>query len=120
MGRPKGSKNEKNDNLRAFAIRVERQIIAATNQEGLERLICRLMTDPKSPAVAAAIASKWVEWRYGKATETHEHKVQVELNVNDAERIIAEYFVLASGRQDQISQGDTGEAQEQDKHILPS
>jgi len=71
MGRPKGSKNEKNDNLRAFAIRVERQIIEAghENIENMERLMCRLMTNQKMPAVAAMMAGKWVEWRYGKAAQ---------------------------------------------------
>ena len=35
----------------------------------MERLICRLLVNKKSPQVAAMMAHKWVEWRYGKATE---------------------------------------------------
>lgn len=35
----------------------------------MANLVCRLMTG-KDPKIAAHMASKWVEWRYGKATET--------------------------------------------------
>lgn len=71
MGRPLGSKNEKNDNLEAFAKRIERQIEKANlkGQESMERLICRLLTNDKAPALAGMMAAKWVEWRYGKALQ---------------------------------------------------
>ena len=71
MGRPKGSKNEKNDTLEAFAIRVERQILKASlkGQETMERLLCRLLTNEKAPAIAGMMAAKWVEWRYGKPVQ---------------------------------------------------
>jgi len=71
MGRPKGSKNEKNDNLEAFAKRVQRRIEQANvkGQESMERLMCRLMTNGKAPAIAAMMAAKWVEWRYGKPVQ---------------------------------------------------
>jgi hypothetical protein len=74
---------EEADNLQSFARRIENQIIKANmkGQETMERLICRLLTGRKTPQVAAAMAHKWVEWRYGKATENlhltgsviHEH-----------------------------------------------
>jgi len=71
MGRPKGSKNEKADNLEAFAKRIEREICKANmkDQESMERLVCRLLTNGKHPTVAAMLAAKWVEWRYGKPVQ---------------------------------------------------
>jgi hypothetical protein len=122
MGRPKGSKNEKNDNLQAFAIRVERQILQSNpkKQESIERLVCRLMTGKKNPGVAAVLASKWVEWRYGKPTEKHEHQVNVELQIGDADRIISGYFSLATSGSHQAGEGDTGQAAQQDHKLLPS
>lgn len=74
MGRPKGSKNE-TDNLEAFARRIERQIVKASlkDMETMERLVCRLLTNDRHPQIAAMLAAKWVEWRYGKPTERVEH-----------------------------------------------
>lgn len=74
MGRPKGAKNQ-TDDLQAFARRIERAIVTAKlkDQETIERLVCRLLTNDKTPQVAAMLAAKWVEWRYGKAKEHIEH-----------------------------------------------
>jgi hypothetical protein len=57
--------------LQAFAIRVEKQIVSANQKgsENMERLVCRLLTSKKTPQISATMAQKWVEWRYGKATE---------------------------------------------------
>jgi hypothetical protein len=109
MGRPKGSKNKitihtpaQPEDLKAFAQRIEMAVIKGRIKdcESMERLICRILTKPdKNPAIAAMLACKWVEWRYGKPKETHEHKVQVEMTVSDADRIIAGYMAeLASSR----------------------
>lgn len=63
----------KQENLEAFAKRIETRIKAsAAGTDSMERLICRLMTGSDAK-VAAVLASKWVEWRYGKPTERHEH-----------------------------------------------
>lgn len=71
MGRPKGSKNDKNDSLEAFARRIERRIVDAKLKdcETIERIICRHLTNGKAPAVAAMMAAKYVEWRYGKGVQ---------------------------------------------------
>jgi hypothetical protein len=65
---------EEKDDLRAFARRVEQQILKANRKgmETMERLICRVLSNKRNPVVAATMAHKWVEWRYGKATE-HVH-----------------------------------------------
>lgn len=122
MGRPRGSKNEKNDNLQNFAIRIEREILKSTGekQAGFERLICRLVTNPKNPAIAAVMASKWVEWRYGKSKETHEHKheVKVEMTLGDADALITGYFAVAGSAENSTGASDTGQAQEQDSKLL--
>lgn len=59
-------------NLEDFAKQVEREIIKGKDVGSMQRLICRLLTGPDLK-VAAALAMKWVEWRHGKAKETHEH-----------------------------------------------
>lgn len=62
----------KQENLEAFAKRIETRIKAsAAGTDSMERLICRLMTG-SDVKVAGVLAAKWVEWRYGKATERHE------------------------------------------------
>lgn len=78
--------------LQAFAIRVEKQIIAANQKgsESMERLICRLLTSKKTPQVSAAMAHKWVEWRYGKATEHVKIEGHVEHTVFDASKLTPE------------------------------
>ncbi len=73
-GRPSTSEmaQGKKDNLEQFAKRIETRIRASGKSDGMERLVCRLLTG-KNPTIAAKLAEKWVEWRYGKAKETHEH-----------------------------------------------
>ena len=59
------------DNLEAFAKRIETRIRASIGEtDAMERLICRVLTDKKNPALAATMAQRWVEWKYGKARET--------------------------------------------------
>jgi hypothetical protein len=88
MGRPKGSKNDKADSLEAFAKRIESHIIKSKLKdcENMERLICRILTNEKMPAVTSALAQKWVEWRYGKAVQPIAGKdggpIQVQLITN--------------------------------------
>ncbi len=62
--------NTKNE-LQAFARRIEERIIASKRKgsENMENLVCRLITNKKNPAISAKMTEKWVEWRYGKATE---------------------------------------------------
>lgn len=123
MGRPKGAQNEP-DNLRLFAIRIEREFQKAHGEDkaAMERLVCRLLSNAKNPMLAATMAAKWVEWKYGKAKETHEHKhdVKVEMSLSDADALIAGYFAIAPSRANQDSAGNTGQAQEQDSKLLPA
>lgn len=63
----------KTDNLEAFAKRIETRLKAGGSTDSMERLICRLLTNKKTPQIAAGLAMKWVEWRYGKAKEHIEH-----------------------------------------------
>lgn len=75
LGRKTGGRTKdgnKKDDLQAFARRVEAAVIKANlkDSETIERLICRiLIKSEKNPAVAAMMAQKWVEWRYGKAIQ---------------------------------------------------
>ena len=80
---------EERDDLRAFAQRVEQQILASANKgmETMERLICRALTSKKQPAVAATVAHKWVEWRYGRAVETVKVEGHIEHTVFDATKL---------------------------------
>ena len=60
--------------LQAFAIRIEQRILKS--QKGtaaMENLVCRLMTNEKQPQIAARLAEKWVEWRFGKAPQPNTH-----------------------------------------------
>lgn len=57
------------DSLEAFAKRIETMLRKGGATDSIERLICRLMTG-EDLKVAAALASKWVEWKYGKPKET--------------------------------------------------
>src|SRR5689334_18973163 len=63
---------EKQDNLESFASRIETRIKAGLNgTDSMERLICRLLVSKKpNPKIQAFLATKWVEWKYGKARET--------------------------------------------------
>lgn len=67
---------EERDDLRAFAQRVEQQILASKRKgmENMERLVCRILTSKKHHTTASIMAQKWVEWRYGKARETIKHE----------------------------------------------
>lgn len=62
----------KTDNLEAFAKRIATRVRAGGGTDSMERLICRLLTG-KDVKVAAMLASKWTEWRYGKPKEQIEH-----------------------------------------------
>lgn len=68
---PVPEKRNSADTLENFARRIEERIrIGRDNQPfALERLICRLLTG-KDLKVAAVMASRLVEWKYGKAKET--------------------------------------------------
>lgn len=83
--------------LQAFAKRVEKQIIAANHKgsETMERLICRLLTQKKNPAISAKIGEKWVEWRYGKPTEYVKIEGHIEHTVFDASRLTDEQLAEA-------------------------
>jgi len=59
------------DELLAFAKRIE-SAIKVSKGFGMENLICRLLTS-KDTKVSSVLAARWVEWRYGKPTERHEH-----------------------------------------------
>ena|SRR5208282_2758290 len=63
----------KTDNLEQFAKRIETRIRKACGSgDGMERLICRILAG-KDPRLAAFMAIKWVEWRYGKAKQPVQH-----------------------------------------------
>lgn len=70
----------KTDNLEAWAKRIETRIRKGIQgTDSMERLICRLLTG-EDLKVAAHLATKWVEWRYGKPTE----KIDLTLNYTEA------------------------------------
>ena len=73
MAQNKERTSRKADNLEAFAKRIETRVKAGGDTDSIERLFCRLVTNKKTPQVAAGLITKWVEWRYGKAKETVEH-----------------------------------------------
>lgn len=106
-------------NLEQFAKRVESHIRKANASENMERLICRLLTG-EDVKVAALMASKWVEWRFGKAKETHEHNVKVEMTVSDADSIIRDYFSVTASRTIETSASHQDQAAQQDRELLPS
>jgi hypothetical protein len=83
--------------LQAFALRVEKQIIAANRKgsENMERLVCRLLTNKATPQISATMAQKWVEWRYGKATEHVQIDATIEHTVFDASRLSDEQLAEA-------------------------
>lgn len=60
----------KAEDLQAFAKRIETKLRKG-NGEAMENLVCRLLTGA-DVKVAAFLANKWVEWRYGRPKETHE------------------------------------------------
>jgi hypothetical protein len=125
-GRSANRAAEVRDELKLFAIRVQRAIEASDNTESLERLTCRLMTNPKNPAIAAGMIQKWVEWRYGKATDNIKIEQTIQMSVQDADGIIGQYLTtpgqyltITPIGAHTASQGDTGEASKQAEHLLP-
>jgi hypothetical protein len=71
MSVPVPDKRNSADSLENFAKRIEKRLRIDKDKQpfAMERLICRLLANKKSPQVSAMMAHKWVEWRYGKATE---------------------------------------------------
>lgn len=80
---------ETQSELQAFAKRVEERILAAKvrGTESMENLVCRLLTNKKQPQISAKMAEKWVEWRYGKATEHVKIDGHIEHTVFDADKL---------------------------------
>lgn len=89
--------SEVKDNLEAFAKRIETRIKKGLNgTDSMERLICRLMATPKADKkVAAHLAGKWVEWRYGKAKESIQITGHIEHEHFDASRLTDEQLAEA-------------------------
>jgi hypothetical protein len=81
-GVPVPEKRNSANSLENFARNIEEMFRKGKDQGpfALQRQVCRLMAS-KDLKVAAAMTAKWVEWRFGKATEnvklsgtlTHEH-----------------------------------------------
>lgn len=67
------------DSLEAFAKRIATRVKAGGGTDSMERLICRLLTG-EDVKVAAMLASKWTEWRYGKPKESMELSGTVNLS----------------------------------------
>ena len=86
---------DERDDLKAFARRIERQIIKSGGDEAMERLICRILTNKKQLQVAGAMAGKWVEWRYGKSVE-----------VKHSGTVIHEHVDLTNVSDEQLSEAD--------------
>lgn len=78
------------ESLELFAIRIEEKLRAAGSSSTIENLVCRALTNKKSPAVAAKMAEKWVEWRYGKAKETMKIEGHLEHTVFDTSKLTDE------------------------------
>jgi hypothetical protein len=87
---------DKKDDLKAFAVRVEKMVLAANvrGQESMERLVCRALTG-RNEAVASVMLQKWVEWRHGKATEHLKIEGTIEHNVFDASKLTEEQLAEA-------------------------
>ena len=122
-GRPKGSKNAKNnmpDSLERFAIRIEDRLRQGDGSITMEQLVCRALTNQKNPFVASGMLAKWVEWRYGAPKQHSEHVVKMELSITDADRIIAEYFIATAQKTLGVSASDSDETPQQVIDILPA
>jgi hypothetical protein len=66
---PVPEKRNSADSLENFAKRIEERLrIGKGGSFAMERLVCRLLAG-QDRKVAAMMAGKWTEWRYGKATE---------------------------------------------------
>jgi hypothetical protein len=83
------------DSLERFAIRIEEKLRKAGSTSTIENLVCRALTNKKSPAVAAMMAQKWVEWRFGKAKETVKLEGHIEHTVFDASKLSDEQLAEA-------------------------
>jgi hypothetical protein len=116
---PVPEKRNSADSLENFAKAIEERFRLGKDQGpfAMQRQVCRLLAS-KNPTVAAAMTAKWVEWRFGRAKETHEHKHNVEVTIGDADRIIAGYFGFAASRPDQAGAGNTSQAALQDSELL--
>lgn len=105
MANPKHDRSE----LQQFAIRVENQIKAAKGYGSMERLVCRILTQAKtSPAVKSIMAQKWVEWRYGKATEHLKIDGHIEHTVFDAAKLSDEQLAEAERLVESAQSADPG------------
>lgn len=89
MSVPVPDKRNSADSLENFAKRIEARLRVGKDKQpfAMERLICRLMAAKKNPQVAAMLAQKWVEWRYGKAKETLKFEGHIEHTVFDAGKL---------------------------------
>ena len=76
----------KGKTLEQFAKRIETRIRQSGQTDSMERLICRLLTGD-DVKVSAILAAKWVEWRYGKATEHLKIEAHVEHEHFDASKL---------------------------------
>ncbi len=97
--------------LRLFAERVEKRVIAANQKgsESMENLVCRLLTNKKNPAIQAKITEKWVEWKYGKATEHVKIDAHIEHEHFDASRLTDEQLAEAERIvESAVADGDPG------------
>ena len=65
---PVQDKSPLGGNLERFAMRIEERLAKSKGPFALEQLVCRLLTG-KNPAIAAKMAEKVVEWRYGKSVQ---------------------------------------------------
>lgn len=83
------------ESLELFAIRIEEKLRNAGSSSTIENLVCRALTSKKNPAVAAKMAEKWVEWRYGKARETIKLEGHVEHTHFDASKLSDEQLAQA-------------------------
>ena len=126
MGRIKGGTNRiSNDTAEAFAMRVEQQIKKANvkSMESLERLACRLLTNPKTPQVQAAVLMKWAEWRFGPLKQKVQIEGQIEHKIT-LEEVRARIIELDRKRRAGIPEiaGDGSEADRNKQAIdlLPS
>lgn len=63
-GNSRGKYNTAKD-LREFAEGIEAKLRIGSKPTTMQNLVCRLLTG-KDAKVAASLAGKWVEWRYGK------------------------------------------------------
>ena len=125
MGRPKGAKNNTlPDEVRAFAIRVEKQIKTANvkDMESLERIHCRLLTS-KNPGIQLGALIKWLEMYYGppKQRVQIEGTIKHEITLEEVRaRIIELDRKRRTGVLETTGDGRKASSDEQDIKLLPS